>query len=100
MIIYNETIVMDETIYAEWLNWIKTVHIPAVMATGYFDSYKLLNILDSPNEGVTCCVQYNVADVKRYRQFASQHQGYLQSVHHQKFENKFVMFNTLMQTID
>jgi hypothetical protein len=100
MIIYNETIVMDESIYNEWLNWMQTVHIPAVMATGYFDSYKLLNIIDSPNEGITCCVQYNVNELIRYREFSTKHQQQLQAVHHNQFENKFVMFNTIMQTID
>ncbi len=100
MIIYNETIIVDEGIYKEWLHWIQTVHIPAVMATGYFDSYQMLKILDSPNEGVTYCVQYRAKNIENYNQFNLNHQLALQAAHQQKFENQFVLFSTLMQTVN
>ncbi|MDB5011603.1 MAG: hypothetical protein JWR67_973 [Mucilaginibacter sp.] len=100
MIIYNETIIVDESIYKEWLNWIQNVHIPAVMATGYFDSYRILNVIDSPNEGVTYCIQYQASSLNNYNEFNSKHQQLLQATHQQRFENRFVMFNTLMQTVD
>ena len=99
MIVYNETIIVDEGIYKEWLHWMQTVHIPAVMATGHFDSYKVLKVLDSPNEGVTYCVQYNATTLDAYNQFNAKHQLELQAAHQQKFENQFVLFNTLMQTV-
>ena len=99
MIIYNETIVMDEAIYDEWLAWMKTVHIPAMMQTGHFDDYRMLEILDSPNEGITVCVQYSTAHLARYRQFAAAQQQLLQEAHLKQFENKFVQFSTIMQTI-
>jgi hypothetical protein len=100
MIIYNETIIVDETIYKEWLNWIQKVHIPAVMATGHFNAHRILNVIDSPNEGVTYCIQYYAADLENYDQFNKHHLQKLQAVHYQQFENKFVLFNTLMQTVD
>ena len=100
MIIYNETIIVDEGIYKEWLNWMQTVHIPAVMATGHFDSYRVLNVLDSPNEGVTYCIQYQASTLENYNKFNTEHQQSLQAAHQQRFENMFVMFNTIMQTVD
>jgi len=100
MIIYNETIIVDEGIYKEWLNWMQAEHIPAIMATGYFDSYRVLNVIDSPNEGVTYCIQYHANDLESYNEFNSKHQQRLQETHQQRFENMFVMFNTLMQTVD
>ena len=100
MIIYNETIIVDESIYRNWLHWMQSVHIPAVMATGYFDSYKILQVLDSPNEGVTYCIQYQAKNIESYNQFNSKHQLALQAAHQQKFENQFVSFNTLMQTVN
>ena len=100
MIIYNETIIVDETIYEEWLSWMKIVYIPAVMDTGFFDAHRILKVVDSPNEGVTYCIQYQTKTKENYNQFNSKHQIALQSAHQQKFENKFVMFNTLMETVD
>ena len=39
MIVYNETLIVEEAIYDEWLNYMKETHIPGIMATGYFNSY-------------------------------------------------------------
>ena len=36
MIIYNVTVSVEESIKADWLNWMKTEHIPEVMACGVF----------------------------------------------------------------
>lgn len=99
MIIYNETIIVDEGIHKKWLSWMQAEHIPKVMKTGLFNSYKILNVLDSPNEGVTYCIQYLTDSREKYNQFNMQHFLELQSTHQQKFENQFVLFNTLMQTV-
>ena len=99
MIIYNETIIVDESIYKEWLNWMETVHIPAILKTGLFNSYRILKVIDSPNEGVTYCVQYFADNRQSYNDFEQTHLQQLQALHMQKFENQFVLFNTLMQTV-
>lgn len=100
MIIYNETIIVDEAIYKQWLSWMQSVHIPAVMATGLFNSHRILKVLDSPNEGVTYCIQYIAKTLEDYNQFKNKHQLALQLVHQQKFENQFVMFHTLMENVN
>lgn len=100
MIIYNETIIVDEGIHKQWLSWMQTEYIPMVMKTGHFNSYKILNVLDSPNEGVTYCIQYLTDDREKYNLFNDKHLQKLQAIHQQKFENQFVLFNTLMQTVN
>ena len=100
MIVYNETIIVEESVYPEWINWIKEVHIPAVMATGYFTSYKILNVIDSPNEGVTNCIQYYTDTTDKFNSFYSGHLHVLHAAHHQLYENKYVLYNTLMEVID
>jgi len=50
MIIFNDTVIVEEAIHETWLEWVKQVHIPAVMATGYFKSYQILNVIDSPTK--------------------------------------------------
>jgi hypothetical protein len=100
MIIFNDTVIIEEAIQEKWLKWIKEVHIPAVMATGHFKSYQVLNVIDSPNEGVTYCIQYHADGINDFNQFYSKHLHRLQEAHNQEFENQFVIFNTLMQTVD
>ena len=100
MIIYNETYIIDENIQQQWLNWMQTVQIPAIMQTGWFNSYKILNILNSPNEGITYCVQFITGTPENYSYFQQQHQQKFHQLHHQQFENRYVLYNTLMQLID
>ena len=99
MIVYNETVIVDEAVHRQWLNWMQQEYIPKVMATGHFNRYTILNVLDSPNEGVTYCIQYFADNRDSYNKFVAGHLQQLQALHFQKFENQFVMFNTLMQTV-
>jgi hypothetical protein len=73
MIIYNETYVIEEAIRHEWLNWMQTVQIPAIMKLGWFNTYKILTVLESPNEGVTYCVQFITDTREKYDFFQQQH---------------------------
>jgi len=100
MIVYNETYVIEDSIKTQWLNWMQTVQIPAIMQTGWFDSYKILTVLDSPNEGVTFCVQFLADTHDKYTYFSEKYLQQFHQAHHQLFENKYVLFNSLMQLID
>jgi len=100
MIIFNDTVIVEESAHQRWLAWAKEVHIPAVMATGYFKSFQILNVIDSPNDGVTYCVQYIAEDLENFNHFYNKHLHQLQAIQNHEFENQFVIFNTLMQTVD
>ncbi|HVW96549.1 MAG TPA: DUF4286 family protein [Mucilaginibacter sp.] len=100
MIIFNDTVIIEESVHEKWLDWMQQVYIPAVMETGYFKSYQVLNVIDSPNEGVTYCVQYYAETIDDFNQFYGKHLHQLQELHNNEFENQFVMFNTLMKTVD
>jgi hypothetical protein len=46
MIVYNVTVKVDLAVAEDWLAWMKTEHIPEVLATGMFISYRMLRILN------------------------------------------------------
>ena len=100
MIIFNDTVIVEEAVHQKWLKWMQDVHIPAVMATGYFTKYQILNVIDSPNEGVTFCIQYYTDSIEKFNHFYNKHLHILQESHNKEFENQFVIFNTLMRTVD
>ena len=100
MLVYNETFIVDDTIIDEWLTWIKTNHIPSILATRAFDSYKVLTVLDSPNEGITYYFQYHTDTVERYSDFYYKHMEQLHQTHNAQFEERFALFHTLMETVD
>lgn len=100
MLLYNVTLIIEDEVANNWLFWMKETHIPQVMATGKFVSYRLLKVKDSPNEGVTFCVQYMAQDLATYTDYQENFASALQADVQSKFDNKFVSFSTLMELID
>jgi hypothetical protein len=99
MIIYNVTVNIENDVREEWLNWMKTVHIPEVMATGYFIENMICKVLVDEEQGTTYSVQYtadNLQDVEEYRQ---KHSPRLQKELNDKFAGKYVSFRTLLEIV-
>ena len=99
MIVYNLSMKIDRSIENEWLPWQKKEHIPEVMATGMFVSNRLLRVIDSPNEGVTYCVQYVAQSMEDYENYQQQFAPALQEDLNNRFRDKFVAFRTLMEYV-
>ncbi len=74
-------------------------HIPKVMDTGKFVSYRLLKVLDSPNEGVTYCAQYVSESLAEYEAYQQLYAPELQAEVQLKFKEKVLSFRTLMEYI-
>jgi hypothetical protein len=100
MILYNITVIIDESIHDQWLQWIEAHHIPDILATGMFISSRLLKVLDSPNEGITYCMQFISEDLDKYNQYKDHFSTTLRTEHEKMFEGKFVSFRTLMEFIE
>lgn len=100
MILYNVTLILEENAEAEWLKWMKEEHIAEVMATQCFVSNRMLKVLDSPNEGVTYCMQYIADSPEKYEIYKNEFAPALQAKALAKFENRFVAYRTLMESVD
>ena len=100
MILYNVTIILENEIQIEWLNWMQSAQIPAIMETGLFVSSRLLKVLDSPNEGVTYCLQFISDSIQKLNEYKEKHEGLLEANTPIKFNNKLVIFPTVMEFID
>ena len=96
MLLYNVTLIIEDSAAEEWLKWMQEIHIPEVMATDKFVSNRLLKVLDSPNEGVTYCAQYIAENEANYQDYQTNFAPDLQAKLHVKFENRVLTFRTLM----
>ena len=101
MIIYSVTVSIDKNIESEWLPWMKTQHIPDVMATGFFLSNEMSRLLDPvPEEGTaTYNIQYtcrSMADLEDYQENAA---AALQADHTERFKDRFFAFRTLLERL-
>jgi len=100
MIILNETIIIEPAIEAEWLIWMRNEYIPAVMASGHFNDYRMLTVLNSPNEGITYCLQFNAGSIDDYYAYQQEYAAEIKNNHFKQFENRFVLFETIMELVD
>ena len=91
---------MEEDIHQDWLNWVNSSHINEVMNTGCFVSNRILKVLDSPNEGVTYCIQYIADSIENYNEYKLIHSSQHQADLPEQFQNKLVTFQTTMEFID
>ena len=54
----QRTISVDASCVDEWLEYMVTDHIPAVLSTGHFRDYKLCRVEGDEQGGLTYAVQY------------------------------------------
>jgi hypothetical protein len=97
MVIYNVTVNINEEIQKDWLEWMKSVHIPEVMATGCFlDSRMMLLTEPKPEEGITYAIQYRLSSRQNLDRYFEHFSSDLQQSHTEKFKDQFVAFRTIL----
>ena len=100
MIVYNITCKVRWEILESWLSWQLEEQVPATLATGLFDDYRLYRLLEQDEEdGPTFVIQFLTSSVERYQQFTSQFEPGLRQAGWDKWGNGFIAFQTLMETV-
>ena len=101
MIIYNVTLNIEHSFADDFLNWMKTVHIPEVMATDLFLSFKILKLLneEEDNGGTTFAMQYSMENLDKYEHYRLFHAPRLQDETRRRYEGKYVAFRTLLEVL-
>lgn len=102
MIIYSVTISIDSQIENDWLAWMRTKHIPDVMATGYFLEAHLQRLVDpSPEPGLsTFNISYSCPNIRTYHEYQEKEAPALQAEHSERYKDRFVAFRTILQRED
>ncbi|HEY6161533.1 MAG TPA: DUF4286 family protein [Bacteroidia bacterium] len=99
MIIYNVTVNIDNDVREEWLRWMKEIHIPAVMATGYFLQNRICKILVDEESGTSYSIQYTCANMEDLLEYQEKEAPRLQKEHSERYKDKFVAFRTLLEEV-
>ncbi len=101
MLIYNVTITIDNDIEQDWRTWMLEQHIPDVMMTGMFVSYRLNRLLNHEHqEAEIYTVQYLATDMEHLQRYLEEFAGPLQAAHKQRYEGKYATFRTVMELVD
>jgi hypothetical protein len=101
MIIYNVTVNIDDSVHDEWLNWMKTEHIPQVLGTGKFEKATLSQVLvEEDMGGLTYSIQYRSYSREALDAYYKEDADNLRTEGLKKFADKMLAFRTELQIVD
>ncbi len=99
MYIYNVTINIDESIHDQWLDWMKTEHIPAMINTGKFSKALMTKVnVEEKMDGATYSVQFRTDSKETLKKFYKE-DSFRMRAQSKQFEGKFVVFRTELEII-
>jgi hypothetical protein len=101
MIIYNVTLNVKKEIESEWVRWMKEKHIPDIIKTNHFNSWKMLKILvpgGMPDE-TTYVVSYTTDSMEKYEEYARNEAPRLQMEHVEKYLGKFTASRAILEDV-
>lgn len=100
MYIYNVTINVEPSIHDTWLHWMKSEHIPAMLATKKFSKALMTKVLfEQEMDGITYSVQYTTDSKETLKKYYAEDSERLRELS-QPFTGKFVAFRTELEVID
>jgi hypothetical protein len=101
VIVYNITFNIDDTVEKDWLTWIKNEHIPDILATGLFSTYKLFRILvEEELGGKTYALQFFAQSLDEIKLYQLRYKQMFDQMHQKKFGGKYVDFRTVLEEMD
>jgi hypothetical protein len=100
-IVYNVTIKIAPDSREAWVQWMKEEHIPEVMATACFKSFRFLHLEGyDDEEGFTFAIQYSCPSQELFDIYQRDHAPGLQKKHKSRFDGKYVAFRTILGVVD
>ena len=100
MIIYSVTVSVEENITGDWLDWMKTKHIPEVIACGIFTKAQINRVIASGDSNNTFAIAYTCPSMKDLHQYQIKFAPELQQKHVARYGDKAVAFRTIMEVIE
>ena len=101
MLLYNVTVTIDLDIHDDWVQWMRGTHIPDVMSTGMFISYRMNRLIGHDHaDAEIYTMQYLVKDMAHLVRYQEEFAPALQRQHSERYDGKYAAFRTVMEVID
>ncbi len=98
--IYNVTTKVEDSIEAAWKHWLLQEHIPRVMATGCFEKYQVVKLLDdSSGDGTIYTVSYYLKDLDIFEKYISEHADQLRGETILRWGQQMIAFRSVMEVV-
>ena len=100
MLLHNITFNVENSVHDQWLNYMKTNFVPAVMKTNLPRKSLIMRLLtEIDNSGMTYSFQFFFDEMEDYMSYEMNfREGIYQEIA-RNFAGKYVMFSTLLEEI-
>ena len=100
MLIYNETINIDDTVKDKWVLWMKEFYIPKMLSSGKFTHAKMTRIVvEEEMGGTSFSVQYSCPDQAALEEYQSKLEDVYVANMLAQFPEQFVRFTTVLELV-
>ena len=91
MILYQVMVHVDREIDEAWYAWMVDVHIPDVLASGFFTGARISRIVEPtpPKDREGYMIQYDCESWERFQRYQAEAAPALQKDHGDRFPNRF-----------
>lgn len=100
MIIYNITVNINAEVHDEWLEWMRSKHIPDVMSSGCFTESRISRIHGEEEGGMSYAIQYIAPTQDKFDVYQQLFAPKLQHEHSSKYQGKFAAFRTILSIVE
>ena len=102
MVIFNTTFHLSNEIYLRGLEYLKSTYIPDALRNGMLHSPRIMRVIDedADSNGVSLSVQFSVADMDIFEEWAVKEGAALQLTISEIFNDEITGFSTFLEEID
>ena len=99
MILYSVTVSLPEHLEREWVAWQKEIHIPEVLATGFFTQHQMHKLIEPVMEVgyVTYNILYRLDSLTALNTYREQFAPGLQRKHLERFGDQVFAVRAVME---
>lgn len=100
MVLYSVTVSVNPEKSGDWLHFMRTKHIPEIMATGAFRDWKICRIHAEEEGGESYSVQYVAYNGNALEHYFVHHAPKLRKDHEAHFGQHTAAFRTILSILD
>ncbi len=101
MIILNITTKINWDIHEQWKSWLLTEHIPGLLATGLFEHYQLVRLIEvDDHDGPTYALQLYTNSCQQLDIYRDFHQHHNEKKERELWGDRMISFQSAMEVIN
>ena len=100
MYIYNTTFCLEESILAEWKEWLDDHYVPFMTEDGSFSDLHIYRVLaESPEDALSLSVQFSVETLSAVARWQNEREPVLAREVTRLFGTKVLFFSTVLEVL-